>query len=73
MQSNEIIPQQVFQVVEKQQKFNNLPETPQTYNQLQSSTSNADARMYIGQCVTAELFYIMKDRPSFIFLYHPGF
>jgi Domain of unknown function (DUF1841) len=66
MKSNKIIREQVLLVVENQLRDNNPPATRQTYNRLlQSGISDADARIYIGQCVSVELFHIMKDQKPF--------
>jgi hypothetical protein len=66
MKSNEVIRQQVLLVVDNQLRDNNPPETRQTYNRLlQAGISDADARIYIGQCVTIELFHVMKHQQPF--------
>lgn len=66
MKTNEILREQVLQVVENQLKDNKPPETKQTYDRLvQSGISDADARIYIGQCVAVEIFNIMKHGKPF--------
>ncbi len=66
MEINEALREQVLQVVENQLRDNNPPETRETYNRLlQSGISDADARIYLAQCVTVEIFHVMKYQEPF--------
>lgn len=66
MKTNEILREQILQVVENQLRDNKPPETRQTYNRLlQSGISDENARIYIGQCVTVEIFHVMKHHQPF--------
>ncbi len=66
MQHNEILKAEILQAVETQIRDNNPPETKQTYRRLQASgISEANAKIYIGQCIMLEIFNIMKHQQPF--------
>ena len=66
MKINEALREQILQVVETQLSENNPPETRQTYNRLlKSGVSDENAKMYIGQCVSVEIFHVMKHHQPF--------
>lgn len=65
MKTNEILREQILQVVKNQINENNPPETRQTYNRLlESGISDENAKIYIAQCVSVEIFHVLKhDQP----------
>ena len=66
MESNEIIREQIFEIIENQVESNTPPETKQTLKRLiDSGYSDQDARMLIGQCVAVELFSVLKLEKPF--------
>lgn len=66
MESNEILREELLQVVENQLKDNKPPETRTTYDRLlKTGISEADAKIYIAQCVAVEIFYVMKHQQPF--------
>ena len=66
MQPNKILKTEILQVVENQIRDNNPPETRQTYDRLLAlGISESDAKIYIGQCITMEIFNIMKHQQPF--------
>jgi hypothetical protein len=66
MKINETLRKEILQVVENQLKCNNPPHTRKTYDHLlQSGISEADAKIYIGQCVAVEIFNVMKHKQPF--------
>jgi hypothetical protein len=66
MESNEIIREQIFEIIENQIESNTPPETRQTLKRLvDSGYSDQDARMLIGQCVAVELFSVLKLEKPF--------
>jgi hypothetical protein len=66
MESNEIIREQIFEIIENQIALNKPPETKQTLKRLvDSGYSDQDARMLIGQCLTVEIFNILKHKLPF--------
>ena len=61
MKSNEVVRREILQVVENQLRDNQPPETRKTLKRLQDSgISESDAKIYIAQCVSAEIFNVMK-------------
>ena len=66
MESNEIVRKQILEVVENQLRDNNPPETKQTYARLiKMGISKENAKKYIAQCVTVEIFNVMKHSQPF--------
>ncbi len=66
MQPNETLKAEILQAVEIQIRDNKPPETNQTYNRLLASgISEANAKIYIGQCIAVEIFNIMKHQQPF--------
>jgi len=66
MESNEIIREQIFEIIENQIKSNRPLETKQTLKRLvDSGYSEQDAKMLIGQCIAVELFNILKLQMPF--------
>ncbi|MFT3949552.1 MAG: DUF1841 family protein [Agriterribacter sp.] len=66
MKENKIVREQILQVVENQLRDNKPPETKEAYNRLlQMGISEADAKLYIAQCVAVEIFDVMKYQRPF--------
>ena len=66
MKTNDILREQILQVVETQLNEKKPPETRQNYNRLlQSGISDENAKIYIGQCVSVEIFHAMKHHQPF--------
>ena len=66
MQVNKILQQQIFEIIDNQIKSGDPVETKQTLARLiKSGYSETDAKKYIGQCVSVELFNIMKHQQPF--------
>ena len=66
MKPNEIVTAQILEVVDNQIRDGKPPETKQTYNRLlKMGIDDADAKIYIGQCVAVEIFNILKHKQPF--------
>ena len=66
MQVNKILQQQIFEIIDNKIKSGDPVETKQTLARLiKSGYSETDAKKYIGQCVSVELFNIMKHQQPF--------
>ena len=64
--SKHILKASILEVVNKQLKAGDPPETRQTFNRLiGEGISEADAKIYIGQAVAVEIFNVMKHNESF--------
>jgi hypothetical protein len=61
METNEILRDQIFEIIKNQLKDNNPPETKITYDRLRKQGfDDFQTRQMIGQCISVELFEIMK-------------
>jgi hypothetical protein len=61
MESNEVLREQIFEIINNQIRDNDPPETKVTYNRLQNQGFNdLQTRQMIGQCLAVELFDVMK-------------
>ena len=61
MKTNEKLRDQIFEIVKNQLKDNNPPEVQITYDRLLTEGYNdLQTRQLIAQCVSVELFNIMK-------------
>lgn len=61
METNEILRNQIFEIIKNQFKDNNPPETKITLGRLRDQGfDDSQARQMIGQCISVELFQIMK-------------
>ncbi len=61
METNEILREQIFEIIKNQLKDNNPPETKYTYDRLiKSGFDDYQTRQMIGQCLTVELFDVLK-------------
>jgi Domain of unknown function (DUF1841) len=66
MHHNETLKAEILQAVETQIRDNKPPETKQTYQRLLASgITQANAKIYIGQCLLMEMFNIMKHQQPF--------
>ena len=66
MESNEIIREQIFEIIENQIESNTPPETKQTLKRLiDSGYTDQDARILIGQSLAVELFSVLKLQKPF--------
>ena len=66
METNEILRKQIFEIIENQIKDNNPPETNLTYHRLMKLGYNDfDTKQLIGQCVSVELFNVIKQGIEF--------
>ena len=66
MKSNEIVREQIFEIINNQIKGNNPPETKLTYNRLiKLGYNDFEAKQLIGQCVSIELFNVLKHKKPF--------
>jgi len=61
MEVNENLRKIFFEVIEKQIKANDPPETKINYNRLiKEGFSKFEAKQLLGQCVVLEIFQVMK-------------
>jgi hypothetical protein len=61
METNEILKEQIIQIIDNQLKSNNPPETKKTLERLiQLGYTDSDAKLLIGQCLSVELFNVLK-------------
>jgi hypothetical protein len=66
MESNEIVREQIFEIINTQIKSNNPPETNQTLKRLKElGYKDIDARKLIGQCLSVEIFNLLKYKKPF--------
>ena len=66
MESNEIVKAQILEIVKNQLKSNKPPETKAAFERLKrEGFSDSQAKQMIGQCVSVELFDILKYGKSF--------
>ena len=66
METNEILRNQIFEIIKNQLKDNNPPETKITLDRLRGQGfDDSQARQMIGQCISVELFQIMKTNKQF--------
>lgn len=66
MESNEIVKAQILEIVKNQLKSNKPPETKAAFERLKrEGFSDFQAKQMIGQCVSVELFDILKYGKSF--------
>ncbi len=66
MKPNEMLRNQILEIINNQIKSDNPPETNQTLKRLKEmGYSDNDARMMIGQCVSAEIFDVFKHGKPF--------
>lgn len=66
MKTNKILREQIFEIIKNQMKDNNPPETKSTYDRLRKQGfDDLQTRQMIGQCVSVELFEILKFKKPF--------
>ena len=61
METNEVLREQIFTIIENQIRDNDPPETKITYQRLRDlGYDDFQTRQYIGQCVAVEIFNVIK-------------
>ena len=66
MESNEIMREQIFEIVNNQLRDNDPPETKATYNRLKKQGfDDLQTRQMIAQCIAVELFEVLKFKKPF--------
>lgn len=66
MESNEMIREQIFGIIEDQIKDNNPPETNMTFKRLiEEGYDDYDAKIMIAQCIAVELYDAIKHGKKF--------
>ena len=66
METNEILRTQLFEIIENQIKNNDPVETNLTYRRLiKLGYTNFETKQLIGQCLSVELFNVMKHKMEF--------
>ena len=66
MESNEIVREQIFEIIENQIKNNDPPETNLTFNRLiKEGYNESDTKKLIAQCIAVELFDVLKHGKAF--------
>ncbi|MBU2952002.1 hypothetical protein KO493_14975 [Tamlana agarivorans] len=66
MEANEKIREQIFEIIKNQLRDNNPPEVKVTYNRLiKNGYDDFDTKQMIGQCVSVELFEVIKNQKPF--------
>jgi hypothetical protein len=63
METNEVLRNNIFEIIDNQLKNNNPPQTKETYNRLRKmGYDDFQTKQMIGQCVAVELFNILKHK-----------
>ena len=66
METNHILRQQILDIVDNQMKANEPQETNLTFKRLiEQGYSDSDAKTLIAQCVSVEIFKILKNKEPF--------
>lgn len=66
MEANEIVREQIFEIIRNQKSMNKPPETNLTYKRLINlGYSDFETNQLIGQCVSVEIFNILKHKLPF--------
>jgi len=66
MESNEIVREQIFEIIENQRKNNDPPETNITIKRLiKEGFNESDTKKLIAQCIAIELFDVLKHGKTF--------
>ena len=66
MKINERLREQIFQIIRNQLRENDPPETKLTYDRLiKQGFDDSQTRQMIGQCLTVELFEVIKFRKPY--------
>jgi hypothetical protein len=61
METNEILREQIFDIINNQLRDNDPPETKLTFDRLQNQGyDDFQTRQLIGQCLAVELFDVLK-------------
>jgi hypothetical protein len=66
METNDVLREQIFTIIENQIRDNDPPETKMTYKRLRDlGYDDFQTRQYIGQCVAVEIFDVIKNRKPY--------
>jgi len=66
METNEVLREQIFEIINNQMNANDPPETNKTFKRLvQEGFNEFEAKQLIGQCIAVELFNVLKYKKSF--------
>lgn len=66
METNEVLREQIFKIVQNQLRDNKLRETHQTYIRLKSlGYTEYESKQLIGQCVSVEIYKVIKHQKPF--------
>ncbi len=66
MEVNEMLREQIFEIIKNQLEANDPPETKATLNRLKKEGfDDFRARQLIGQCVSIEIFDVIKNGKPF--------
>ncbi|MGC1205343.1 MAG: hypothetical protein WA839_10720 [Flavobacteriaceae bacterium] len=66
METNDKLRHQIFEIIKNQIKADDPPETNVTYKRLRALGYNDfETHQFIGQCVSLELFHILKHKETF--------
>ena len=66
MESDKILREQIFGIIENQIKNNDPPETKMTFKRLiKEGYNESDTKKLIAQCVAVELFDVLKNGKTF--------
>ena len=66
METNKILREQILSIIENQIRDNDPPETNISFNRLtKSGYSEIESKQLIGQCLSIELFDVIKNNKSF--------
>jgi hypothetical protein len=61
METNDILREQIFEIINNQLRNNDPPETKATFDRLKAKGfDDSQTRQMIGQCIAVELFDVMK-------------
>lgn len=66
METNDVLRDQIFSIIENQMRDNNPPETNTTYQRLRDlGYDDFQTRQFIGQCVAVEIFDVIKNGKAY--------
>ncbi len=66
METNEILRERIFEIVDNQIKDNDPPETKMSYDRLRKlGFDDFQTRQMIGQCIAVELYKVIKFKKPY--------
>lgn len=66
METNEILRERIFEIIENQIKDNDPPETKMSYDRLRKlGFDDFQTRQMIGQCIAVELYKVIKFKKPY--------